>query len=123
VCSEASSAPNDGDFWLALDALVAASEVRIDRPKGTPHPRYPDFTYPYNYGYLEGTTSGDGSGIDVWVGSLPNSQVAAVIFCVDLEKRDTEVKLLLGCTPQEAEEILTIHNDGSQAAILIGREE
>ncbi len=34
------------DFWLALDRLVAASEIIIDRPKGSAHPRYPDFIYP-----------------------------------------------------------------------------
>jgi hypothetical protein len=29
-------------FWIMLDALVAASEVRIDRPRGAAHPRYPE---------------------------------------------------------------------------------
>jgi hypothetical protein len=29
-------------FWDALDKLVATSEVVIDRPKGTRHPKYPD---------------------------------------------------------------------------------
>jgi len=110
------------NFWLALDRLVAISTLRIDRPKGTPHPHYPDFIYPYDYGYLEGTTSGDGSGIDIWVGTLPDRHVTAVILSVDLEKRDTEIKLLLGCTPGEAAEILATHNDGSQAAILIERD-
>lgn len=58
-------------FWAALDELVATSTVRIDRPKGTAHPRYPSFIYPLDYGYLEGTQAADGGGIDVWVGSLP----------------------------------------------------
>lgn len=46
---------NDADFWLKLDQLVAASNLKIDRPKGTSHPRYPSFIYPLDYGYLEDT--------------------------------------------------------------------
>lgn len=109
------------DFWRGLDELVQACPLKIDRPKGTPHPRYPDFLYPLDYGYLEGTTAGDGAGIDVWRGSLPEKQVTAIICAVDLEKRDSETKLLLGCTPQEAHSILAIHNEGTQSAILIER--
>ena len=33
------------EFWNALDKLVAQSEIIIDRPKGTTHPKYPDFIY------------------------------------------------------------------------------
>lgn len=33
------------EFWNALDKLVTQSEIVIDRPKGTAHPRYPDFIY------------------------------------------------------------------------------
>ena len=31
------------EFWNALDELVNNSEIIIDRPKGTVHPKYPDF--------------------------------------------------------------------------------
>jgi inorganic pyrophosphatase len=111
----------DVDFWLKLDELAAASPVRVDRPKGSAHPRYPELIYPLDYGYLDGTTSGDGSGIDVWVGSLPGGRVTAIICCVDAEKRDAEIKILLGCTPAEAQTLLRFHNDGAQAAILLER--
>jgi len=111
---------NEG-FWLRLDQLVAGTPVKIDRPKGTPHPRYPSFVYPLDYGYLENTCSGDGGGIDVWVGSLPKKPVTAIICTVDLEKRDAETKLLLGCTAEEAQTILKVHNRGSQAALLVER--
>ena len=57
------------EFWDALDRLVAGSEIVIDRPKGTAHPKYPDFIYRVDYGYLKDTTSMDGGGIDVWVGT------------------------------------------------------
>lgn len=41
-------------------------EVKIDRPLGSKHPEY-DFYYPVNYGYVEGTVSGDGEEIDVYI--------------------------------------------------------
>jgi inorganic pyrophosphatase len=99
-------------FWQHLDQLVATSNLKIDRPKGSAHPRYPDLIYPHDYGYLENTQSGDGDGIDVWLGSLPEKIVTALICTVDMGKRDAEVKILLGCTPQEAREILETHNSG-----------
>lgn len=62
-------------FWNALDTLVAESEIRIDRPGGSAHPRYPEFIYPVNYGYLKNTTSMDRGGIDIWLGSVPDSNM------------------------------------------------
>ena len=59
----------NNDFWSALDELVLNSEIVIDRPKGTAHPKYPKFIYRLDYGYLKNTSSMDGDGIDVWVGS------------------------------------------------------
>lgn len=110
------------DFWRCLDQLIAESKRVIDRPAGSRHPRYPELIYPLDYGYLEGTMAPDGGGIDVWVGSLPDKTVTAALACVDLHKRDAEVKILLGCTPEEAQRILTFHNTGGiQAAILISR--
>ena len=109
------------DFWLKLDKLVATCKINIDRPKGTSHPRYPSFFYPLDYGYLEDTRSPDGNGIDIWAGSLPEKKVTAIVCTVDLIKRDSEVKLLLGCTLQEAQIILGVHNTELQSAILIER--
>ena len=108
-------------FWSNLDQLVATCKWHIDRPKGTPHPRYPSFVYPIDYGYLKDTLSPDGNGIDIWVGSLPDKRVNALVCTVDMVKRDSEVKLLIGCTPQEIQQILGVHNTGPQAAILVER--
>ncbi len=88
-------------FWTRLGELVASSRVVIDRLKGSPHPKFPENIYPLGYGYLEGTTSGDGQGIDVWLGSGDHIQVTGIVCTVDLRKRDAELKLL-GCTPEEA---------------------
>ncbi len=110
------------DFWAAIDALVASSRIIIDRPRGSRHPRLPDFAYPLDYGYLEGTTSGDGAGIDIWRGTLPDATATAVICTIDLQKRDMEMKILLGCTPDEIATVEAVHNEGDQSALLVTRQ-
>lgn len=108
-------------FWAQVEALLAASDVVIDRPAGSTHPRFPDFVYPVDYGYLDGTHGGDGSGIDVWVGSAGDGGLVGALVTVDLEKRDAELKLLLGCTPAERAEILRAHQQGAQSALFLPR--
>ena len=109
------------DFWEYLDRLVAASRLVIDRPRESRHPRYPDLIYPVDYGYLEGTTTVDGGGLDVWVGALPEKSLTALVLTVDLHKRDIEVKLLLGCSEAEQQTILDFHNDGLMCAVKVLR--
>lgn len=113
-------------FWQSLDTLVSESSLVIDRPGGTPHPRYPDFLYPLDYGYLKGTYSNDGSGIDIWRGTMPDKRVTAIIVTVDLKKRDSEIKLLIGCTAEEQQTIVHVHDQsswgGAQSALLIERQ-
>jgi inorganic pyrophosphatase len=111
----------DTSFWSNLDRLLAQHRLVIDRPKGSVHPRFPDFRYPLDYGYLDGTSGGDGGGIDVWVGSLPDRRLEGVVCTVDLDKRDTEVKLLLGCTSAEMQMVLATHNSGPQGGVLFQR--
>jgi inorganic pyrophosphatase len=113
----------ESSFWTLLQRLVAQHPIVIDRPRGSRHPRYPDFIYPLDYGYLKDTRSGDGSGIDVWVGSLVEREVTGALVTVDAEKGDVEIKVLIGCTPAEMEMISEVHNSGGQAAMLLRREE
>ncbi len=108
-------------YWKGLDQLVAQCGLVIDRPRGSCHPRYPDLIYPFDYGYLQNTQAMDQGGIDVWVGTLAEKKVTALICTVDLLKNDAEIKILLGCSPEEAAIILKTHNDGPQSAILIMR--
>lgn len=108
-------------YWQRLDRFVSGLEVVIDRPRGSIHPRYDNFVYPYDYGYLKDTQAMDQGGIDVWVGSHPEQGVTAIICTVDLTKNDVEMKILLGCTRDEADTILKIHNDGPQSGILMFR--
>ena len=101
----------DKDFWQAIDKLVSSGKIVIDRPKGSFHPRFPSIKYEVNYGYIENTSSMDGGGIDVWLGSLADKQVNAIICTVDLMKRDSEIKLLIGCTEEEIDTVYKFHND------------
>jgi len=108
-------------FWTALDQLVASSKIVIDRPKGNAHPRYPDKIYPLDYGYLEGTTTVDGGGIDVWVGTEGIGSVQGVQCTVDMLKRDAEIKILMGCTNEELSIIDEFLNQFSMRAMLVKR--
>ena len=101
---------NNKLFWNAVDTLVSTGNIVIDRPKGSAHPRFSDTVYEVDYGYIEDTESMDGGGIDVWRGSLPESEVNAVICIVDLMKRDSEIKLLVGCTEEEMNTVYEFHN-------------
>ena len=112
----------DDKFWKGVDGLVGAFEIKIDRPKGSTHPRYPNVVYPLDYGYLVATHSGDQDGIDIWIGSLEEHRVTAIVCTIDLDKSDAEVKILLGCTKSETQEILAFHNQGRQSGILIERD-
>ncbi len=110
------------DFWTALDNLVKQSKIVIDRPRGTAHLKYPDFIYKVDYGYLENTSSMDGKGIDVWVGTKEEKSIDAIMCTVDLMKKDSEIKILIGCTKEEKEIIYETHNESKyMKGILIER--
>lgn len=107
------------DFFKMLDELVADTKIIIDRPKGTQHPKYPDFIYKVNYGYLQHTLSTDGGGIDVWRGSLKEQKVNGIAVTVDCIKKNSEIKVLIGCTEQEMQYINTVQNKTSDSKGII----
>ncbi|TCP21129.1 hypothetical protein [Rhodovulum adriaticum] len=109
-------------FWPFADAFVAGVKLVIDRPRGSAHPRFPQITYPLDYGYLDGTRAIDGDGVDVWRGSLGAGRVTGVVASLDLTKRDGELKLLLDCTAAEMDLINDFHNQAEWVAgVLITR--
>ena len=113
--------PASSRFWSHLDELVETSELVFDRPRGSPHPRYPDIIYPLDYGYLTGTSGGDGDELDLWRGSLREPHLNAVMCTVDLGKRDAELKLLLGCSSEDRALICDFYRTHGFGAWLVER--
>lgn len=114
--------PGAAEFWAALDRLAATCPVVIDRPRGSRHPRFDHLVYPLDYGYLKGTSAMDGGGIDLWRGSRADARIGGILCTVDLMKRDTEVKLLIGCTDDEVRTALEFHgNSGWMKALHLPR--
>ena len=105
------------EFWARLDQLLATHDIIIDRPLGSRYPKYAEIVYPLDYGYLKGTSSGDGNEIDVCQGILNKKELVAIICTVDSWKHDTEVKLLIDCTE---EEIALIDRFYNQNKYMIG---
>lgn len=106
-------------FWARLDELMLKSKIIIDRPKGSVHPRYPQIVYELDYGYLDGTKSSDNEGIDVWIGTDAEQKLDAIVCTVDLVKNDSEIKLLIGCTPAEKSYINSFYNEWPQMGGLL----
>jgi inorganic pyrophosphatase len=108
------------DFWEQLDRLVADHRVVVDRPKGSRHPRHEDMIYPLNYGYLEGTTTIDQGGIDVWIGGMSGAKViSGLILTIDLIKKDAEIKIALNCGNEDLQTILLFHKENNMGTILL----
>jgi inorganic pyrophosphatase len=110
------------EFWEYMQRLVDSSTIRIDRPKGSTHPRFPQQVYPVSYGYLEGTNAMDSGGVDIWVGSLKNHRVVGALCTVDLLKRDTELKIMYDCSDEEINTILKFVNVAQMRAEFLKRE-
>lgn len=108
----------DASFWQFMSQFIITNSLIIDRPRGSAHPRYPSIIYPLDYGYLENTTSSDGGGIDVWLGSLnivmnkDHVKTLTGILCTfDTLKRDVEIKLLVECSTEDIQVIRDFHKD------------
>lgn len=124
ILNEAFRYLNSGkqDYWTWLDKMVKQNNIIIDRPKGSTHPRFNDFIYEFDYGYIDGTRSMDGDGIDVFVGGQREKSVTGVICNLDSVKKDSEVKVLVGCNREEKKKILDFMNSSNcMRAILVDR--
>ena len=109
---------SDSSFWQFMSQLLITNSLIIDRPRGSVHPRYPSVIYPLDYGYIENTTSSDGGGIDVWLGSLNTvanmdgvKTLTGILCTFDRLKRDAEIKLLIGCSAEDIQVIRDFHKE------------
>ena len=86
--------------WEAWEQAVSGIDIVLDRPHRSTHPRFRDIVYPMDYGYLSGTLSTDGEGLDVFMGS-GDTGLVGLIITHDHRKGDREIKLLYNCSPRE----------------------
>lgn len=113
---------NNAFFWQKLDTLFLSSKLVVDRPRNTCHYKYSNLVYPVDYGYLSDTTGSDQAPVDVFKGTLKTNLVGGIVISADILKKDCEVKLLIGCTPEEEQEVLVFLNQTEfQKAIMVRR--
>lgn len=117
------NADPDQDFWGYLKHLIKENGFEIDRPKGSAHPRFPDRIYPIDYGFIPGTTSSDGQGIDLFHGTAGNQQIDGILCTLDGMKKDSEIKVLYECTEEEIQTALRILSVPPMHRILVRRQD
>lgn len=89
--------PGTVDAQRFLGRVVS---LTIDRPLGSRHPEW-GFVYPVNYGFVSGTTSGDGEPLDAYVLGVFEPLEAFTGRCIAVVHRldDDDDKLVLA--PEE----------------------
>lgn len=116
------SIENNAFFWQKLDTLLLSSNFILKQVAGSSHAQYSNLIYPVDYGYLSDTLSPDQQGIPMYKGALSSHQVSTIIVAADILNKDIEVKLLVGCTPEQEDKILRFVNQTDyQKTILIRR--
>jgi inorganic pyrophosphatase len=101
--------------WAWWERLIEDQGIEIDRPRGTDHPRYPGWTYPVDYGYIPGTTGGDGRPVDVFVGGGTTGLRAALVVRHDGIE---ELKLLWNTNEDEIENAIAFLNADMDVALV-----
>lgn len=71
-------------------------KIKIDRPIGSFHPKYPNLIYPINYGYIPGIIGGDNEDLDVYLLGVDKSveEYQAQIIAIIHRHNDVEDKLV-----------------------------
>ncbi len=73
--------------------------VKMDRPLGSTHPKW-GFVYTLNYGFVEGTVSGDGEELDAYVvGEFkPLDEFTGTVIAIIHRTNDNDDKLVVAPT-------------------------
>lgn len=100
---------NNALFWQKVDTLVLSSTFNLKYPEGSHHHFYSNLVYPVDYGVLKDSLNGNNQEINVYQGSDGN-RVNGLIVSADILARDCVVKLLIGCTEEQIQSILTFLN-------------
>jgi len=86
----------DQPITNAQDYIGKTVTVTMDRQLGTKHPKH-GFEYPVNYGFIDGTLSGDGEELDAYVLNVTEPLEAFTGTCVAVIHRtnDNDDKLVV----------------------------
>ena len=109
------------EFFESLEKLIEENGIEIERQKGTAHPRFPDFIYEVDYGYIRSTKSQDGNEIDIFIGTS-NNGVAGCLVTLDLLKKDSEIKVLYNCTQEEIDKAVKMMSRGPMRCLILLKE-
>ena len=113
---------NNAFFWQKVDTLFLSGRVNIEKHQGDRHPVYSNMIYPVDYGHLSDTISITEKGLSVYVGSLKPWSVTSLIVAVDILEKSMDVKMLVGCTEEETNNILHFLNQSDfHKTVLINR--
>lgn len=66
---------NNTQFWGQLKKLITENKIFVERSRGATHPRFAEYIYPHDYGYIANTASTDGMEIDCWIGTKRSSKL------------------------------------------------
>ena len=86
---------------LVKSYLGKTINIKIDRPIGSIHPKYPEFVYPVNYGYIPNVFSGDGEELDVYLLGVDVSVKEYTARIIGIVHRHDDVEDKLVAAPEE----------------------
>lgn len=83
-------------FSTTREYIGQTVTAKIDRPFGSKHPKH-GFIYPVNYGFVPGTTSGDGEELDCYILGVfePVEEFSGECIAVIHRTDDDDDKLVL----------------------------
>lgn len=109
-------------FWERLDNIYESCKMIIDRQRNSCHYKYSNLVYPVDYGYLIDSSGNEHTPIDIYKGSEHDKGVQAIVISADILKKDCEVKLIVGCSDDELNDIYTFTNQTQlQKSIILNR--
>lgn len=85
-------------YWNRLKLLLGETvTVKVDRPLGSAHPKYPEMVYPLNYGYIESMRAPDGDCQDAYILGVSEAVGAyeGTVIAIIERKDDVEGKLVV----------------------------
>lgn len=112
---------NNAYFWQKVDTLYSSGDFKLTNKKGSKHQDYPSLEYPCDRGYVKTLNSESDVPLEVYK-SNNGKKIDAIALCADIVKKTFEVKMLIGLTDEEQEEVLHFLNcTDAQKSVLIKR--